>query len=62
MLDQASLKLLLRTRAELSAAMLLAGKRVRQKQDQEPAVESVRAARDEPGAIRIKMLAATTRS
>jgi hypothetical protein len=61
MLDQASLKLLLRARAELSAAMFLAGKRARQKPAQDPAplppVDP-----DVPSAIRIRAMAASTRS
>jgi hypothetical protein len=61
MLDQTSLKLLLRARAELRAAMVLAGKRVRQKPAQDPA-PLLLVDRDLPSSSRVRAMAASTHS
>jgi len=64
MLDQASLKLLLRERAELSAAMFLIGKHIKQKLAKDPAPALPPVAREgaPSGAIPIRALAASTHS
>jgi hypothetical protein len=64
MLDQSSLKLLLRARAELVAAMFLIDKRIRQKQTQDLALALTPVPCDlaPSGTIRVRAMTASTHS